>query len=78
MLLQNFPFFLSEYSSLSQKLIISFYNYEMSIALSFMSDPLFFHMQLEPKGLFKAQREFTTVLVWVSDAMDKSKTHEIH
>ncbi len=37
-----------------------------------------FHMQLEPKGLFKAQGEFTTVLVWISDAMDKSKTHEIH
>uniref|UniRef100_A0A673HFM0 Interleukin 26 n=1 Tax=Sinocyclocheilus rhinocerous TaxID=307959 RepID=A0A673HFM0_9TELE len=37
-----------------------------------------FHMQLQPKGLFKAQIEFRSVLVWISNAMDKSRTHEIH
>ncbi|KAF4114724.1 interleukin-26 [Onychostoma macrolepis] len=33
---------------------------------------------LQPNGLFKAQREFSSVLVWISNAMDKSRTHEIH
>ncbi|KAL1275718.1 hypothetical protein QQF64_035341 [Cirrhinus molitorella] len=33
---------------------------------------------LQPKGLFKAQSEFRSVLVWISIAMDKKRTHEIH
>uniref|UniRef100_A0A671QND1 Interleukin 26 n=1 Tax=Sinocyclocheilus anshuiensis TaxID=1608454 RepID=A0A671QND1_9TELE len=33
---------------------------------------------LQPKGLFKAQIEFRSVLVWISNTMDKSRTHEIH
>uniref|UniRef100_A0A672JYN6 Interleukin 26 n=1 Tax=Sinocyclocheilus grahami TaxID=75366 RepID=A0A672JYN6_SINGR len=33
---------------------------------------------LQPKGLLKAQSEFRHVLVWISIAMDKSRTHEIH
>uniref|UniRef100_A0A672JYS9 Interleukin 26 n=1 Tax=Sinocyclocheilus grahami TaxID=75366 RepID=A0A672JYS9_SINGR len=35
-------------------------------------------LQLQPKGLLKAQSEFRHVLVWISIAMDKSRTHEIH
>ncbi|XP_050963139.1 interleukin-26 [Labeo rohita] len=33
---------------------------------------------LQPKGLFKAQSEFRNVLSWISSAMDKRRTHEIH
>ncbi|XP_059367889.1 interleukin-26 [Carassius carassius] len=33
---------------------------------------------LQPNGLYKAQSEFRSVLVWISNAMDKSRTHEIH
>uniref|UniRef100_A0A8C2F203 Interleukin 26 n=1 Tax=Cyprinus carpio TaxID=7962 RepID=A0A8C2F203_CYPCA len=33
---------------------------------------------LQPKSLLKAQSEFRQVLVWISIAMDKSRTHEIH
>ncbi|XP_042577884.1 interleukin-26 [Cyprinus carpio] len=33
---------------------------------------------LQPNGLCKAQSEFRSVLVWISYAMDKRRTHEIH
>uniref|UniRef100_A0A8C1WAW7 Interleukin 26 n=1 Tax=Cyprinus carpio TaxID=7962 RepID=A0A8C1WAW7_CYPCA len=33
---------------------------------------------LQPKSLLKAQSEFRQVLVWISIAMDKRRTHEIH